>query len=395
MKQSFEGFVRDSGHVGVRNYVAVLPAVQGANELAYMMAREVDGVIDLRHNFGARFVGTDRERSIRSVVGLGANPNLYAVLVVGISCEVVSVEEIASRINDLGGNAYSIKITKEKCYEQVLEEGIEILRKLAAEASMMKRHTCSVSQLTVAVRCGGSGAISAISSNAAVDILIDNDATVIFSETAELIGAEKELAKRAISPTVSQKLLEVFNRMESKIQSYGVDILGSEPSKFNIDQGLTTIEEKSIGAIVKSGSRPLVDVLEYAYLPTSGAGLYFMDGSAQSPMLFAGMIAAGAHMILFSYVGGFAARCRNLTTFPTNIKSFPAIKVLGSCDDDIAKPYFDVYAGDIIRGIDSVEQIGKRIYDKVLSIASGELTYSDRNISYSEMFQLYSDGLLM
>lgn len=399
MTENFRGYVRPSGRVGIRNHVAVLPAIQGANELAHMMARQVPGVVELLHNFGSRFVGLDKIRGVKSVVGLGASPNVYAVLVVGINCESVSVEELVTMINANGGNAYGIKITREKTYEQVLEEGVELLKKLCAEAEVQERKLCRVSDLTVAVRCGGSGAISAISSNgavgAAVDLLVDRGATVIFSETAELIGADEKLAQRAATPEVAKQLRSCVARMQEKIRSHGVDILGSEPSQFNIDQGLTTIEEKSMGAIIKSGSRPLVGVLEYADRPQNGPGLYFMDGSAQSPILFAGMIAAGAQLLLFSYGGGFAARCRNLTTFPTNVKTFPAIKIMGSCDDDVAKPYFDIYAGDIIRGTESVEQVGGRLYEKTLAIASGELTYTDKNISYNEMFQLYSDGLLM
>ena len=399
MSVIFNGYRRPSGKVGIRNFVAVLPAIHLANELSDRMANKVDGVVKLLHNFEESFLGIDKERGIKSVVGLGASPNVYAVLVVGVHCESITAEEIAKRINEAGGNAYSITITRERNYEQTLEEGVALLRKLIAEADEQKREPCDVSELIVGVRCGGSGAISAISSNAAtgaaVDLVIQHGGTAIFSETAELIGADKILAKRAKTPEVAKKLFKTVQNMQDKICAYGVDILGSEPTKFNLDQGLTTIEEKSMGAIVKSGTTPLIDVLEYAAAPTRGPGLYFMDSSVQSPILFAGMIAAGCHLQLFSYGGGFAARSRNLTTYPSNIKTYPVIKIMGSTNDDVAIPYFDIYAGDIIRGEKSIEEVGKELFNKIISIASGEETFTDQAVSYTEMIQLYADGLLM
>lgn len=396
---TFLGYMRRNGKVGVRNCVVVLPAIQCANELAYRMAGYVDGVIPLLHNFSCGFLGTDKERSRKSVIGLGANPNVFAVLVVGLGCEPISAEYFANEINRLGGNAAYVSISQDKTYEEVLEEGVEILKSFADQAAEQKRTSCDVSNLTVAVRCGGSGAISAISSNAAVGVAVDQfieeGATVIFSETAELIGAEEDISKRAKSKDVAEKLHKCIQEMSDKIKRHGINILGSEPSYGNIKQGLTTIEEKSMGAIAKSGSKPLIDVLEYATVPAKGAGLYFMDGSSLSPQLYTGMIAAGAQLQLHSFGGGFCARSRNLSTYPSNIPIFPIIKVMGSTHDDCALPYFDVFAGEIILGRKSISDIGQEIFHEVLEVASGKKTFTEREISYREMLQFYSEGLVM
>ena len=236
----FQGYMRPSRKVGIRNCVIVLPAIQCANELAHKMAEGVDGVIPLLHNFSCGFTGLDKERSRRSVIGLGANPNVFAALVVGLGCEPISAQYLAEQINCLGGNAAYVSISENKTYEQVLNEGIEILRDFVKRADEQKRVPCEVSALTIGVRCGGSGAISAISSNAAVgaavDHFIDEGATAIFSETAELIGAEEVVAKRARSEAVAGKLHGCIQEMSDKIKRYGVDIIGSEHSYGNNNQ---------------------------------------------------------------------------------------------------------------------------------------------------------------
>ncbi len=395
----FQGYSRPDGRVGIRNCVVVIPAIQCANELAERMAKSVLGVVALRHNFSCGFLGLDLERSKKSVIGLGANPNVYGAVVVGLNCEPVPAQLITDEINKRGGNAYCVSISDEKTYDDVLDEGIGLLKKLLSQAAQQKREPCDISKLTVAVRCGGSGAISAISSNAAtgaaVDRLIGLGATAIFSETAELIGADAVMAKRCATPKVAEKLQKKIDMMLKKINDYGVDIVGSEPSYGNIKQGLTTIEEKSMGAIAKTGSTPVIDVLEYADVPQSGPGLYFMDGSSLSPQLYTGMISAGAQLQLHSFGGGFCARSKNLSTYPANIKIFPVIKIMGSTNDECARDYFDIYAGDIIRGSKSISEIGNEIFNEVIAVAEGKEPFNSREIDYYEMLQFYSEGLVM
>ena len=174
----------------------------------------------------------------------------------------------------------------------------------------------------------------------------------------------------------------------------GVDILGSEPTQGNILSGLTTIEEKSLGAISKSGTSVLRGVLDYAQ-PQCERGLFFVDGTTQASQLFVGMFASGAQIQIFSYGGGYPARFRYLPSYPPGMKPLPVIKVLGSSDDASEKEHFDVYAGDIVTGTESVESVGNRIYSLILEIASGKETYTDAHSEYHEMIQLYADGLLM
>lgn len=394
---TFMGYKREKRRAGIRNYVAVLPTIECANEPAFNLASEMPEVVALRHNFSCGYMGEDKVLARKSLIALGSSPNVYGVVVFGVSCEPFSADELANEINLAGGNAYAVSITDDTTYEEALDKAREILKRLLQEASQQKRVPCDISELTVAVRCGGSGAVSAISSNlatgTAVDMLIDEGATVLFSETPELIGCPERVANRAVSAEVAEKLYAAVKRATDKITAAGVDILGSEPGYGNIKQGLTTIEEKSLGAIIKSGTRPLIDVLRYGEKCESGPGLYFVDAPTHSSVLFVGMICAGAQLQVFSFGGGFPARSRNLDNFPSNLKIYPVVKIMGSIDDDVAKPYFDVYAGSMLRGELSAAQAGRILHDKILSVASGEATFIESNIKYSEMLQMYSNGL--
>ena len=185
-----------------------------------------------------------------------------------------------------------------------------------------------------------------------------------------MIGAQNVLAERACCEEVKVRLLDKVDALLAKVKQNGVDILGSEPTQGNILSGLTTIEEKSPGAISKSGTSVLRGVLDYAQ-PPSEPGLFFVDGTTQASQLFVGMFASGAQIQIFSYGGGFPARFRYLPSYPPGMKPLPVIKVLGSSDDVSEKEHFDIYAGDIVTGTESVESVGNRIYSLILDIASG------------------------
>jgi altronate dehydratase large subunit len=252
----FKGYRRKNSRAGIRNHVVVLPTVGCINELASEIASKVNGAIPLLHNHACIRLGPDLSRARRTLAGIGTNPNIHSVLLVGIGCESITAEELAEEILPYK-QVEAVTIKNDKNYNSALEKGVAILRRLVRESSEVERENYDLADLTVGIKCGGSGSVSAIASNPATgqasDLLIEEGGRVIFSETAELIGAEHVLARRAASKEVSEKLLECVNRMKREIAEYGVDILGSEPTKGNIAGGLTTIEEKSLGAIIKGG----------------------------------------------------------------------------------------------------------------------------------------------
>ncbi len=393
----FNGYRRKNGRAGIRNHVVVLPTVGCINELAAEIASKVTGAVPLLHNHACIRLGRDLERARRTLAGIGTNPNIHSVLVVGIGCESISAEELAEEILPYK-RVEAVTIKKDKNYNSALEKGAGILRNLVISASEAERKNCDIADITVGIKCGGSGSMSAIASNPATgraaDLLVEKGGKVIFSETAELIGAEHVLVKRAADKKVREKLLGCVNCMKKEIANCGVDILGSEPTKGNIAGGLTTLEEKSLGAIIKGGNTPLIDVLEYAEKPSS-PGLYFMNGTTQASQLFLGMFAAGAQIQVFSFGGGLPARFRGLPSYPPGIPVFPVIKVLGSPEDIEEKDYFDIYAGNIISGGASVKEIGESIFTEFIKVASGKMTITESRSGYRELLQLYADGLLM
>jgi len=222
------------------------------------------------------------------------------------------------------------------------------------------------------IECGGSDATSGIAANPAVgvasDLLIEAGGTSIFSETPKLIGAEHILVKRAVDGDVAKKLLEVVARFEEKLKSAGLNMRGTQPSPGNIEGGLTTLEEKSLGCVHKAGSSSLQDVLEYADAP-AGRGLYFMDTTGYDIESISAMVAGGAEIIVFTTGRGT----------PTGVPIAPVVKVTGNSRTyRKMKDNIDVNAGTIIDGSESIEEVGLRIYEEILAVASGKQTKTEK-----------------
>ncbi len=394
----FMGYKRADGSVGVRNHVVVLPTIGCVNEMAHRISGKVKNTIPLLHNHACIRLGEDALRAEKTLIGIGQNPNIHSVLVVGLGCEPISANQLAEEILKSKKEVRYVSLDELGNYEKTVKQGVKYLTELSRLAARQKRTVCDVSKLTIGIKCGGSGSVSAISSNPSVgkaaDILIENGGKVIFTETAELIGAEHIFAQRGCTQEVKKKVLNTVQNMKDEIARYGVDILGSEPTQGNIKNGLTTIEEKSLGAIIKGGTKPLIDVLEYAEKPTK-SGLHFMDGTTQASQLFLGMFAAGAQIQIFSFGGGLPAKMRGLPSYPPGLRTLPTLKVLGSCNDKDEKKFFDVYTGAILEGKESIDEAGKKIFDLIIKTASGKKSYTETQASYTEMLQIYANGLLM
>lgn len=392
------GYPRADGTAGIRNYTVVVPAVTCANDMAFQLAQSVEGCIALCHSYGCIAVGEDRVRGRRGIVGLGINPNIFAALVVGVGCEAYAAKTIAEQIGQSGTLVKCLVAKDYPDLDDLFAEGRTFLSQAVAQARAQQRTACPLSRLTLGLKCGGSGSVSLLSNNPAVgravDLLIGEGGTAILSETAELIGAEKILAQRAASRQVADDVYACVGRLEQEITRHGIDILGSEPTPGNIISGLTTIEEKSLGSVAKGGTTPLQGVLEYGQRP-DGHGLYFMDSEAAAGPLFAGMIAAGAQLSVFSLAGGMQARFRGMPSCAAGIPTLPVIKVLGSNEDADQRNFYDAYTGDILTGVCSIEQAGERIFETILAVASGEATYTEQHSRYQETIRFYMNGLVM
>jgi len=369
--ETFMGFERENGDAGLRNHIAILPSVVCANEVAKRIEERVENARAFLHHQGCIQMGKDLDMTKRALVGFGSNPNCHSVLVVSLGCETVDPQQLADEIARTGKRVEVVGIQKENGTLHAIDNGVRIAREMSQEASTSTRKQFDLSNLTVGIKCGASDTTSGVASNPATgyaaDMIIDEGGTVIIGETTEIIGAEHIMAKRAKNEEVAERLLQIVNRIEEEGIKTGVDIRGSQPTPGNIKGGLSTIEEKSIGAIAKAGSRPLNEVIEYAEKP-SEEGLIVMDSPGREVEVVSGFMAAGAQLIIFST--GLCA--------PFGLPVVPVMKITGNprtartMRDDI-----DVDVSDIITEGTGIPEAGKRLYNEVLSVASGKMTKAE------------------
>ncbi len=395
----FMGFPRPDGTAGARNYIAIIPAVQCGNELADRIASEVGSpVVALPHNGACVNILPDKEMISRALIGLGCNPNVAGAIVVGVGCDGVPADPIAEGIAASKKPVEMVTIEREGSYENALDKGIRAAKQMRADASLLKREAFDISYLTFASKCTGSTPASIMACNPAVgwaaDELVKSGGTFMFSETAEIIGAEHLLARRGATEEVSQRLVEVALRMEQRMKDSGVDIRGSQPVPGNIRGGMTTLEEKSLGAIAKSGKSPIDGVLEWSECP-AGKGMYFMDGSANTPQIFLGFAAGGAQVMSLNYGAGLPTMLHNYTVAVGGIPITPVIKIFSSPQDIAQREYFDVYAGTIIEGKETIADVGRRVLEELAAVASGKPCKQEMHSRYHEMLLMYTTGPLL
>ena len=370
---NFKGFRRPDDTVGIRNHVLILPSVVCANRVARGISQQVTGTVWVEHQNGCTQLGADAELTSHVLVSHGTHPNVFGVVVVGLGCETVRAQEIAAAIQkkcpykpvaliiiqDEGG---SVKATA---------SGASAARAMVAEASRQERVDIPVSELILGTECGGSDACSGISANPALgvasDRLIDSGGTVILAETTEIIGAEHLVAARAANPEVAEKCFTAVKRYEAMATAMGVDMRGSQPTPGNIEGGLSSIEEKSLGCIYKAGSRPLQDVIPYAK-PITQKGLVWMDTPGQDIEQITGMVAGGCHFVVFTTGRG---TCCGSPIAPT-MKVSTTSALFERMNDNL-----DLDAGTIVDGSETVEQVGERIFAEMIAVASGKLTKAE------------------
>ena len=396
LRRTFDGFRRPDGRAATRNYIGVLTTVNCSATVARLIASRavldgypnVDGVVALTHGTGCGMAGDGEgfELLRRTLTGYAEHPNFAALLVVGLGCEVNQVASLVEgfelpdatpveslTIQDFGGTTSTVT------------EGLTRLEKLLPAVNDVRREPIDVAELVLALECGGSDAYSGITANptlgVASDLLVACGGTSILGETPEVYGAEHLLTRRADSPEVAQRLLDRIRWWEAYTDSK----LDNNPSPGNKEGGLTTILEKSLGAVAKGGRAPLSAVYEYAE-PVRHKGFVFMDTPGYDPVSVTGMVAGGANVVCFTTGRGSVFGC----------KPVPSLKLATNSDmyqrmrDDM-----DINCGDILDGSETVEQVGRRIYDAVLDVASGERTASERLGFGDEEFAPWQLGAVM
>ncbi len=362
---------RRSGGIGVRNHVLVFPTVICASTVAQMISREVPGTVYVTHPHGCGHLGEEKEHMIRAMAGFCGNPNVAGVLLVGLGCELLTPDLIAERLHKIGQRVETISIQAVGGTTDAVARGKELAQKLLKEVASAKGELVDLSELILGTHCGGSDTLSGLTANPALgvacDLLVAEGGTAMLSETAEMLGAEHILARRAANDEVRKRIWEITAATEANMKSAGFYVLGVEPSPGNIEGGLTTLEEKSLGAIRKGGTSAIMQVVKYAEKP-SQKGLVIMDGPAHDVVSDTGMIAAGAQVIVFTTGRGT----------PLGSPVAPVIKV--SSNSTIyhrMKENIDINAGVILDGGESIQSVGERIFKEIIDVASGKLTRAE------------------
>jgi altronate dehydratase large subunit len=295
-----KGYRRGNGTVGVRNHVVVLAAADNVNPLARQLADQTPGVTFIRASFGRGQLGDDFKLALRTMAGMAAHPNVSDCLIV--SFELASAERIAERVHAVGRTATMLSLLDEGGVTASLHRGQRILQDMQLKSLQAARVPIALTDLTVGLECGGSDVTSGLIGNPCLggftDYLIDSSGTAIFSEPVECLGAESILQARAASPEIGASLLRAVARRDEIAKEQGTDLLGANPTADNIAGGLSTIEEKSLGALAKSGARRIEGLLDYAGGPPR-SGLWMMDAPSAAVENITALTAGGCQVIMF------------------------------------------------------------------------------------------------
>ncbi|UCD69423.1 MAG: altronate dehydratase [Betaproteobacteria bacterium] len=382
---TFMGIKRDDGRVATRNYLGVISSVNCSAHVCRLIAKyfdddfmaqypNVDGVVPIHHRTGCG-MGADGEPMAllrRTLGGYAVHPNFYASLLIGLGCEANQINNLlaaqglkrsdrlkAFTIQDTGGT------------RKTVEQGIGMIKEMLPDANRLSREELPASHLSLGLECGGSDGYSGISANpalgAAADLLVMHGGTAMLSETPEVYGAEHLLTRRAVSREVGEKLVKRIKWWEDYTTRLGGE-MNNNPSPGNKAGGLTTILEKSLGAVAKGGTQGMMDVYEYAE-QVAAKGFVFMDTPGYDPVSVTGHVAGGANVVCFTTGRGSAYGC----------KPAPSIKLAtNSALFQKQEEDMDVNCGLIVDGKASIEEVGQDIFDLILKIASGQKSKSEQ-----------------
>jgi altronate dehydratase large subunit len=368
----FNGYKRVDGKIGIRNHVLVLPTVACANETCRIIAENLPEAVSLVNQNGCGEVEGNRKITQIVLSGLAANPNVFGTLMIGLGCELNQAEEMSRIIRSKTSKPLEVLLIQEEGGTlNTITRGIRIAQNLIREASSCERDVFDISDLTIGLECGGSDSTSGLVANPVVgrvsDLLVDMGGTAMFSETTELVGAEHLLAQRAASPEVGKRIFEIVERRENQLKSVGEDLRSGQPSPGNRAGGLSTIEEKSLGCIHKGGTRPIVEVVDYAKEPKM-KGLVIMDTPGYDVLSVTAKVAGGCQLVIFTTGRGN----------PIGNPIAPVIKITANRDTfNKMRDNIDLDFSEVLDGGRSIEEAGKEMLEEVIRIANGKRTKAE------------------
>ena len=374
-------YQRQNGSYGVRNRIAVIPTVACVNHVVQRIAAAIDKADAYIHPYGCDQLGYDKDLSYKCLERMGTHPNNGSVLVVGLGCEEILPHELYRSIKAQQSDTALIVMQELGGTEKCIQQGIEICRKFEKKLGAQERVLTDISNLTIGVECGGSDFTSGIASNPSVGVFTEKvtklGCRVVFGETAELMGSEDIIKELCEDEAIYDFIINKIKHVEDTAISMKVDLRGTQPSPGNIDGGLSTIEEKSLGGICKIGKAKIVDALAFGDTAVK-KGVSFVDTPGNDLACSLGLCAAGAQIIIFTTGRGT----------PMGFAAAPVIKVTGNSKIfQLMRENFDIDLSGIVEGNTSIVEGGGIIFNKVCEVVDGELSAAER-LGHRE-FSLY------
>lgn len=374
MSKELTAFERSDGRWGLRNHVLILPLHSAFSATARKIADESNGAVAVSHDWSGE-IDADFDRIVKTISGFAANPNNFATIFITIGTpNELGIIELARKLGL--SKAEVLNVAELGSMGKIADIGLQMANSLLKEAKAVSRINAPWSAIKLGQECGGSDALSGITANPALgvasDRLVELGASSVLGETTEILGAEHLLAARAITPEIGARIVETVARYERSINYEGIDMRGAQPSRGNIEGGLTTLEEKSLGAAKKAGSAQFSGVFEFADQVTK-PGLYFMDTPGHDTEQLTGYGAGGINIIVFTTGRGT----------PTGSAIVPTIKVATNTTMADAIPdLIDLNAGTIADGLKTLNDVGGELFDLILEVANGQLTKAEKGLHH-------------
>jgi len=366
------GYDRPDDTVGIRNHVAIISTAPYAIDTVKRTADIVDNTVPITHPLGRCQTKPDVFQTYRTLLGYGTHPNVYGTVVVAHAGEIVDGDELANDVAETGRPSASINIHDEGGVMNALKAAVDEAREMVREASAQKREPFDISNLTYGINCATSDTTSGLCQHHATAKaawrLIDAGGRACFAETPEFFGGEEELAARAVNEEVEQEILDRVEHWNQRLLDTGYDVRGAQPTPDNMDGGLSTIEEKSLGALVKSGEGPIQDIIDYGEKIPQESGMYIMDTPGHGAESVTGIGAGGAHFMIISTGQGH--------TLSNAI--MPTIKITGNPGSfDRVPEQTDVDVSEALVGDRDFDWAADQLWEEVMDVADGKFTKSE------------------
>lgn len=369
----FLGYERPDGSVGIRNFVPIIATAPYASDTVKRAADIVENAVPITHPLGRCQTKPDVFQTYRTLLGYATHPNSYGAVVVAHAGEIVDGDELAADVAETGRPSASINIHEEKGVMNALDATVDAAQEMVRDATGMTREPHDLSNLTYGINCATSDTTSGLcqhkaTASAAWRLIDEHGGRAVFAETPEFFGGEHELAERAVNDEVKQKILDYVEGWDERLQETGYDVRGAQPTPDNMDGGLTTIEEKSLGALVKSGDGPIQDLIDYGEKIPPEAGMYIMDTPGHGAESVTGIGAGGAHFMIISTGQGHTL----------SNAMMPTIKITGNPGSAERVPEeTDVDVSEALVGDQTIEWATEQLWDEITDVVNGKYTKSE------------------